>query len=124
MAYFWATYTCPTSTGNFTMSSLPFTPVRAKFTTGPKSGAVNSESRHAVGWTDGTNAYSQCMVNNSNGHYSKAYTDRCLTVLSTPGGTPALEVYAYLVSFGTNQCTLNFPSTSNTYTFVAEFWDS
>lgn len=125
MAYYRGRFTCPSSTGNFTISSLPFTPVRAKFTTGAKSGSINSESRRATGWVDSNNADATALIVNSNGNFSKNYTDgTCLVVLSTPGGVAGEEVQATLSSFGTNQCVLNFSKTSSNYQVIAEFWDS
>lgn len=123
MAYSFGYVTCPSATGNFTISSLSFTPTHARFTTGGKITAANGEARHGEGWTDGTNQYATCLVVNANGNFTRDYTDKCLTVLSTPGGSPGLEVSASFVSFGSGQCTLNFSATVNTYRFVAEFWD-
>lgn len=123
MAYYLATYACPSSTGDFTMSSLPFTPTHAKFTTGGKISYANGEARHGVGWTDGTNQYVTSILVNTHGAFSRDYSDKCLNILSTPGGVIGSEVLASFGSFGTNQCTINFSATSNTYAFVAEFWD-
>lgn len=123
MAYYRATYLCPSSTGLVTLSSLPFTPTHAKFTLGGKTTNSTTEARHSEGWADGNGQNATAILVNSHGNYSREYSSSCLVALSTPGGTITEEVLASLDSFPTNACKLNFSASTNTFAYTAEFWD-
>lgn len=121
MSYYAAWVTLPTSTGNFSMTSLPFTPTWARFTTGGKASGSDTASRHGVGFTDGTNEMATATLNSSTGYYTRSYHDNCVVILNTPGGVLAPKALASFVSFTTNQCTLNFSATDNEYEMLVEF---
>lgn len=123
MGYHRATYTCPSSSGDFTMSSLPFTPTRAKFTFGGKTINSTTESRRSSGWADVNSMWATAILVNQHGNFTRNYTNKCLVVLSTPGGSIDEEVLGTLVEFPTNACKVNFSDTVNNYQFLAEFWD-
>lgn len=128
MSRYVATFFAPHSTGDFTISSLPFTPTWGRFTTGDKYGQnSNTEARHGVGFTDGTNQAATGMIANSSANGTRNYTNKCVVTLSTPGGTPAASVLASFVEFPTNACKLNFstvPPVGDDFLILAEFGDS
>lgn len=121
------TFFAPHSTGEFTISSLPFTPTWARFTTGDKYGQnSNTEARHGVGFTDGTTQVATAIIANSSANGSRNKTDKCVIAMSTPSGTPSESVLAHFVEFPTNGCKLNFttvPPVNDDFVIFAEFGD-
>lgn len=124
MSYHSTVVSCPGSTGDFTISSLPFTPVGVHITIGNKStGHSTTESRLSSGSADGTNQWVTAILVNSNGNFSRVYSNACVMALSTPGGTITEVVKGTFVSFPTNACKFNFTATNSDYPMLLEFWD-
>lgn len=121
MSYFVGNVSCPASTGDFTMSSLPFTPTWVRITIGNKStGHSTTDARHSVGFCDGTTQLVTATLVNTNGYYARNYTNALVLALSTPGGAISEAVKATWVEFPTNGCKLNFTATNSDYPMFVE----
>jgi len=97
------------STGNITLSSLPFTPTAVEFfISADGSGAENTIAHHSVGRTDGTNSSSESILVTSALTLTRRSTTYCLTHYNITAGASYRTISATFVSFGTNSLTLNF----------------
>ena len=97
------------STGNLTISSLPFTPTAIEFTiSADTSGAENTIAHFSTGRTDGTNSSSESILVTSALTLTRRSNSYCLTHYNITSGSSYRTISATFVSFGTNSFTLNF----------------
>lgn len=123
MGYFIGTLTCPASTGDVTISSLPFTPTWVRVTIGNKTTTpVVTSARHTVGFCDGTTQVATAsLVTDAGATYNKEYSNKLGAVLSTPSGVLTDIVLFTWVEFPTNACKLNFTAVDTNFKLLLEF---
>lgn len=118
------TFTCPSSTGNNSVTGVGFTPKIVRFTVVPTSGSTtnslsNQGSMDAAG--------NQWAIANASRHgvsesdTSALDTTKCLKSTSQSAGAAyGVDIVAAYVSMDSDGFTMNFTTTSNSYSVMWE----
>ena len=125
MSFFTASYTI-TTTGTQTFSSIPFEPKGYRLTVANKLGeASDTNARFGTGGSDGTNQWAVATLVNSDGKFTRNYTDHCLAGLTTVSGSANRSISATHTSFnndggGSWSITVNFDEADDDFKVFLE----